>query len=101
MKLIVITCLKEYLEDISGIFKQVNINIFSTCDITGYKLTAPLHLLENWFASGGEEADSIMIFSFTDEANASQGMDLIKDYNKSLTVRFPIRVFVLPVEKFI
>ncbi|WP_158569281.1 hypothetical protein [Chitinophaga silvisoli] len=40
MKLIVINCLREYLEEISGIFKQVNINVFSTCGSHG-KISYP------------------------------------------------------------
>lgn len=101
MKLLVVTCLKEYLNDISKIFKQADIDVFSTSKIVGHRDGAPLNLLENWFASGGEEVDSMMIFTFTSPANAEHGMALIKDYNETHKENFPVRAFVVPVEKFI
>lgn len=101
MKLFIVTCLKEYLADISKIFKQANIHIFSTSDIIGYKESKTGNLLADWFASGSEEADSMMIFTFTSEINTDQGIEFIKEYNESLKEKFPVRAFVLPVEKSI
>lgn len=99
MKLLVVTCLKEYLGDVSRIFKQANIDVFSTSEIVGHRDGTPLNLLEDWFASGDEEVDSMMIFTFTPTANAEHGIALIKAYNETLKENFPIRAFVMPVEK--
>ena len=99
MKLLVVTCLKEYLKDVSKIFKQANIDVFSTSEIVGHRDGAPLNLLEDWFASGDEQFDSLMIFTFTPAANAEDGIALIKDYNETLKENFPVRAFILPVEK--
>lgn len=101
MKLLVVTCLKEYLNDVSKIFKQANIEVFSTMDIVGHRDGAPPNLLEDWFASGAEQFDSLMIFTFTTELNAGHGMELIKNYNVTLKENFPVRAFVVPVEKSI
>lgn len=99
MKLLIVTCLKEYLNDISKIFEKASINVFSTSDIVGHKDGKTRNLLDDWFASGGEEVNSMMIFTFTSQASADRGMELIKDYNKNLKENFPVRAFVLPVEK--
>ncbi|GAA3950095.1 hypothetical protein GO495_23305 [Chitinophaga oryziterrae] len=99
MKLFVVTSLKEYLGDISKIFNQANIRVFSTVDIIGYKQGTPNNLLDDWFASGEEDVDSMMIFSFTSEEGADHGMELIIGYNKRIKGNFPVRAFVLPVEK--
>ncbi len=101
MKLLVVTCLKEYLKDVSKIFKQANIDVFSTSEIVGHRDGAPLNILEDWFASGGEEVDSMMIFTFISEKNAEQGIKLIENYNKTIEGNFPIRAFMMPVEKAI
>ncbi len=101
MKLLVVTCLKEYLNDVSKIFKQANIDVFSTSEIVGHRDGAPLNLLEDWFASGDEQFDSLMIFTFTNELNAEHGLELIKNYNAILKENFPVRAFVMPVEKFV
>lgn len=99
MKLLVVTCLKEYLNEVSKIFKQANINVFSTSEIVGHRNGAPLNLLEDWFASGGEDVDSMMIFTFTPTANAEHGIALIRAYNATLKDNFPVRAFIMPVEK--
>ena len=99
MKLFIVTCLKDYLGDVSKIFKQANINVFSTSNIIGHRGGQPLSLLEDWFASGGEQVDSLMIFTFTSDANASLGMQLIEKYNEQLLENFPVRAFIMPVEK--
>ncbi len=55
--------------------------------------------MEDWFASGDEKFDSLMIFSFTDAENAEHGMELIKKYNEESETNFPVRAFIVPVEK--
>lgn len=98
MKLLMVTCLKEYLTDVTRIFKQANIDVFSTNEITGHRDSSPFNPLENWFASGGEEADHMIIFTFTPSANAEKGLELIKNYNEALKGDFSIRAFIMPVE---
>lgn len=99
MKLLIVTCLKEYLADMARILKQCNIDVFSTSEITGHRNSTPQNLLEDWFASGGEEAESMMLFTFTPAANAEKGLDLIKDYNETIKEDFPVRAFIMPVER--
>ncbi|CAN5455998.1 hypothetical protein BH09BAC6_BH09BAC6_33380 [soil metagenome] len=99
MKLFIVTCLKEYLGDISKIFKRANIDVFSTSNIIGHREGQPLSILEDWFASGGEQVDSLMIFTFTSDTNASLGMQLIEKYNEQLLENFPVRAFIMSVDK--
>jgi hypothetical protein len=98
MKLFITTCLKESKADVAKIFKQANINIFSTSHITGHKGSHNENLLEDWFASGDEQYDSIMLFSFTDDTCAALGLELIKTFNTQSKPDFPLRAFILPVE---
>ena len=101
MKLIVVTCLKEYKEDVYKLFKQAEISVFSATDLVGFKNNQTYNLLQDWFASGDEKFDSLMVFSFTGDENASQGMNLIKNYNDTNKPDFLIRAFILPVERSI
>ncbi|MBZ5855613.1 hypothetical protein [Flavihumibacter profundi] len=100
MKLFIITCLKEYQEDVQKIFKKALINAFSVTDVIGFK-DNNLHPnpLGEWFASGDEKFDSVMIFSFTTEENAENGLELIRIYNETNNSGFPVRAFLVPVEK--
>ena len=99
MRLFIVTCLKEYNEQVIKIFRESNIDIFSATPVVGYKQYTPVSLLENWFASGEEPFDSLMIFSFTSVENAEQGMNRINAFNKETDTKFPIHAFVVPVEK--
>jgi hypothetical protein len=99
MKLLITTCLKEYQDDVSALFKQANIGVFSVTDITGFKDDNSNSLPDGWFASGEEKFDSLLVFSFTSNANAEAGINLINDYNKKLKKNFPVRAFIVPVDK--
>ena len=99
MKFFVVTCLKEYQDDVCKIFKEASIHVFSATDVIGFKDNQSLNLLEAWFASGDEKFDSLFIFSFTSDANAELGLDLIKKYNEESKTNFPVRAFIVPVEK--
>ncbi len=101
MKLLIVTCLNEFLGDISKIFKQAEIDVFSTSNIIGHRNGNNQNMLADWFASGDEQADSVMIFTFTSQEKATLGAELIMNYNKSLGGSFPARAFVLDVEKSI
>jgi hypothetical protein len=99
MKLLVVACVKESREEVAKIFKQANINVFSAADITGFKDHHKSNILKDWFASGAETFDSLLLFSFTEAENASLGMELIKRYNIEFPSAFPLRSFIIPVEE--
>lgn len=100
MKLFIVTCLKESQDDVAKIFKQADIHVFSAAQIIGFRDNQPPDMMDSWFASGDEKMDSMMLFSFTAAENADLGMELIKNFNKSTETNFPIRSFIVPVEKF-
>lgn len=99
MKLLVITCLKEDLVEVSRIFKQGKIDVYSTSDIVGRRDGETHNIMADWFVSGGEEVDSIMIFSFTTEVKAVKSLQLIKEFNKATMPAFPLRAFVMSVDQ--
>lgn len=100
MKLLVVTAVQECLNDISRIFNQAQISVFSITDTIGVKASEPVNLIDNWFASGKEKFNSAFIFSFTENENAEKVLQLINEFNTSRATDFPIRGFILPVEKF-
>ncbi|MFI5137828.1 MAG: hypothetical protein ACHQIM_08365 [Sphingobacteriales bacterium] len=101
MKLFVVTSLIDYREDVYKIFKQASINVFSATDLVGFRNDQTFDLLEEWFASGEERYDSLMVFSFTSDENAALAMSLLKTYNETSKPEFLIRAFIMPVESSI
>lgn len=99
MKLLMVTCLKEYCNAVAQLFEKASIQVFSMTDVVGKKDGHKTNLVDNWFSSGEEEYDSAIIFSFTNKGNAEKALTLIDNYNSSVANDFPIRAFVLPVEK--
>lgn len=99
MKLLIVTCLKEFQDDVTKIFKKADIHVFSAMPIIGFRDNQPTDIMDSWFASGDENFDSLMLFSFTTAENADRAMELIKNYNKESETTFPVRSFIVPVEK--
>ena len=98
MKLFIVTCLKEFQDDVTKIFKQADIHVFSATPIIGFRDNQRMDVMDSWFAAGDEKMDSLMLFSFTAEENANHGMELIKKFNKGNETQFPLRAFIVPVE---
>ena len=99
MKFLIVTCIKENKEIVYKLLRQAEIKVHSTTDIVGFKDNQPPNLLEEWFAAGDEECDSSMIFSFTANENAEKAMELVIQYNLNKESAFPLRAFIVPVEK--
>ena len=99
MKLVIVTSLKDYQKEVATIFEKSGIKVFSVSETKGFKDDHSVNLLDNWFSSGKEHFDSIFFFSFTGEENADKALSLIKTYNDSNPTNFPIRAFIVPVEK--
>ncbi len=99
MKLLIITSLKEYLPQVSGLLKQAKVAVYSVSKTTGMRTEGGDSLLDDWFGSHNGEFDSIVLFSFTDAAAAATALGLVDDYNKVNNTDFPLRAFVLPVEQ--
>lgn len=99
MKLLVITSLKEYQKKVAQIMEQTGISIFSVSETIGFKDQKTSNLLDNWFSSGNEQFDSVFLFSFTEEAKAETAMELVKKHNVENVTGFPVRAFIIPVDK--
>jgi len=99
MKLLVVTCLKEYQKKVLEIFKQSGVPVFSATEIIGFKSAEPNNIMDNWFSRGSESFDSMIIFSFTEEEKSDKVLQKVKDFNASHRSDFPLRAFVMPVEK--
>jgi hypothetical protein len=100
MKLIIATCTKELQEEVQKIFTETKIDTYSSIDITGFKRSDAINLLQEWFAAGDEKSDSNLLFSFTDEEKAEQVLVSVKKYNDKNKTGFPIKGFIIPVDNF-
>ncbi|WP_308992402.1 hypothetical protein QLS71_000590 [Mariniflexile litorale] len=101
MKLVIVTAVEQFQKDVLKLFKNANIENFSSSDIDGYKNGSSLLMTSNWFSSGKGGNESSLFFSFTDDENIDDLFNLIKEFNKNLETNNPIKAVVVPIEKFI
>jgi hypothetical protein len=99
MKLLFVTCLEDFKADMMKIFHEARVKVFSISETTGIKNEHDTNLLDDWFGNKDGEYKSLIFFSFTGSETASEAMRLIKDFNESGRINFPIRAFILPVEE--
>jgi len=99
MKLLIVAAIKEDTEIVSTILKKAAIPVFSITDTMGVKNSIDTNMLDDWFSRGVGKYDSVFIFSFTSESNADKALKEIEVHNTTQSTQFPIRAFVLAVEK--
>ena len=98
MKLLIVTCLRDYKDAVANIFHEAGVRVFSMSDTTGVKDEHDQNLLDDWFGNRDGEFDSLILFSFTNADTSAKALSLIKEYNVANGDAFPIRAFILPVE---
>jgi hypothetical protein len=101
MKLVIVTAVEVFHNDVIKLFKKAEIESFSESGIDGYKNSNALMVSSNWFGAekGGNESN--MFFSFTDDAHIDALFNHIKAFNMHLETNNPIRAVVVPIEKSI
>ena len=101
MKLVIVTAVEEFREEVLKIFKKANIENFSSSDIDGYKNSPSLLMASNWFSAGKGNTESMMFFSFTNKEKIDDLFILLEEFNNNLKTKNPLKAVVVPVEKFI
>lgn len=101
MKLLIVTVVEEFQQEVIKLFKRAQIENFSESDIDGFKTSTSLVMSSNWFASEKGGAESNMFFSFTEDEKIDAVFALIKAFNQNLETNNPIKAVVVPIEKFI
>lgn len=97
--MLVVTSIKEDLQTVTRIFEKALIPVFSVSDTIGHKAEHNNYLLNNWFARSEEQTSALLFFSFTDDDKAEKALEGIVQYNRETPSAFPVRGFIIPVEK--
>jgi hypothetical protein len=101
MKLVIVTAVEEFQQNVLSLFNKANIENFSKSDIDGYKKGNSIVIPSNWFSSEKAGNESTLFFSFTEDENIDTLFGLIKEFNKNLETNSPLKAVVIPVEKYI
>ncbi|WP_250432509.1 hypothetical protein [Hanstruepera flava] len=99
MKLVIVTTVEAFHNDVIKLFKKSGIENFSESEIDGYKSAPTLLTTNSWFANEKGGNESSLFFSFTTDDKIDNLFKLIQDYNNDLETNNPIRAVVLPIER--
>ncbi|NVK53373.1 MAG: hypothetical protein HWD85_10605 [Flavobacteriaceae bacterium] len=101
MKLVLVTAVEAFHNEIIQLFKEASIENFSESDIDGYKNKTAVLVASDWFSGVKDRTNSTLFFSFTEANKIDNLFRLIKKFNNNLEINSPIRAIVVPIEKHI
>ncbi|OBX23319.1 MULTISPECIES: hypothetical protein [Bizionia] len=101
MKLVIVTAVEEFQTAILKLFKNANIENFSSSDIDGYKNGSSVLMASSWFPSQKFGNESRLFFSFTKDESIDALFKLIQEFNSNVETNNAVRAVVVPIEKFI
>ncbi len=101
MKLLLVTVVEQFEEEVIKLFKKAEIENFSGSEIDGYKPPVSLLMKSNWFPKDKGGVESSLFFSFTEDRKIDTIFGLIKEFNANLETNNPIKAVVVPIERSI
>lgn len=99
MKLLIVTAIAEFQDELSQMLKDSNIEAFSSSEIEGYKNLNSMVSTQNWYSSGRIADESLMVFSFTEDRQIDEFMKVASAFNDRQKTNNRIRAVVLPIER--
>ena len=99
MKLLMITAIEAFENDIKFLLKKSSITHFSYTDVKGYRDLSEESVGDNWFASDMNESQSIIFYAFVKKEKADQLFNAVSKFNEQQKTLSKVHVVVLNIEK--
>ena len=99
MKLVIITAIKEFENDIKLMLKQTKVQTFSFREVTGYRDSTEDAVKSNWFSSEMNQTESILFYAFVKKENVDQLFELVEVFNNHQKTLSHIHVAAINIEK--
>jgi nitrogen regulatory protein PII len=101
MKLLIITAVKAFENDIKQILKSAEVSSYTYKDVKGYRDASELSIQENWFANEMNESEALFFYAFVKKENVDVVFDKVKEFNKNQGSLSSVHVATLNIEKII
>ena len=99
MKLLLITAVAEFENEVKQILKKAQVKTFSYREVTGYRNTSEDAIESNWFGTEMNENESIMFYAFVEKENVDLVFNLIKEFNSQQETSSHVHSAILNIEK--
>ncbi|HEU4788554.1 MAG TPA: hypothetical protein VFS71_02620 [Flavobacterium sp.] len=99
MKLLLITAVKEFENQIKQLLKKASVQSFSYQEVKGFKNSTGKAVESNWFGSEMNETDSILFYAFTAKEKVDALFELVEYFNIEQESLSHIHIAVLNIEK--
>lgn len=100
MKLLLITCIQEYEENVKGILKHSGVKSFSYQSVKGYKNENGGEI-SNWFVSSDIPTESLLFTVFIENQCMDDIFEQIEKFNTHTTALSKVHVACLAVDQSI
>jgi len=99
MKLLIITAIKEFENEIKQQLKTAKATTFSYKNVIGYRDSTQDAIESNWFSSEMNKSESILFYAFVPKENVDTLFENINEFNAKQETLSHIHVAVLAIEK--
>ena len=99
MKLLLITAVKEFENEIKQLLKKASVQSFSYHEVKGFKNSTGEAVESNWFGSEMNETDSVLFYAFTAKEKVDALYELVEYFNMEQESLSHIHIAVLNIEK--
>ena len=82
MKLLIITAISSFENEIKSALKKAKVSAFSYTSVTGYKDLSGQEMEDNWFTSSIGEHASVLFYAFVQEELVDDVISIIDQFNE-------------------
>lgn len=99
MKLLTITAISSFENEIKSALKRAKVSAFSYTSVTGYKDLSDQEIDDNWFTSSMGEHASVLFYAFVQEEVVDQVISIIDHFNEREQSESHIHVAAIDILK--
>ncbi|MCZ8198213.1 MAG: hypothetical protein O9267_11460 [Flavobacterium sp.] len=99
MKLLLITAVAEFENEVKQILKKAQVKTFSYREVTGYRNTSEDAIESNWFGTEMNENESILFYAFVENDKVDDVFNGIDEFNAKQETLSHIHSAIINIEK--
>lgn len=99
MKLLIITAVKDFEENVKSILESNGISSYSYNKVIGYRDSTLDAVATNWFATEMNKNESVLFFAFVAPEASESVYESIEKLNEASDSVSKVHIAIVPIEK--